>query len=469
VIAYKPLLDEALRVARHQPLKVVLLDRGLAPHDKQSGRDLDWAGTVRQVADRDAPVCWLESNAPSYILYTSGTTGRPKGVLRDTGGYAVALATSMRYIFEAQAGDVFFATSDIGWVVGHSYIVYGPLIAGMTTVLCEGLPTHPDPGVWWRTVDRFRVNRLFSSPTAIRVLKKFGDAPIRQSDLGSLRGVYLAGEPLDQPTSQWIADALEVPVTDNYWQTETGWPILALPRGVTDAAGARPPRLGSPGVAMPGFDVKVIPETGTAVCADGDKGIVMIAAPLPPGCMQSVWGDDARFLETYWSRPLADDRWYYSTFDWGVKDGDGYHFILGRTDDVINVAGHRLGTREIEECLCAHALVAEAAVVGVKDEIKGQVAVAFVVLRQTDAPLPDLEKELLTTVDRQLGPVARPARVHRVSALPKTRSGKVLRRVIQALCEGRDAGDVATLEDPSAVAAIAAVVGQPAAHAAWST
>jgi propionyl-CoA synthetase len=448
-VPYKPLLDEAIRLASHKPATVLLVDRGMVPMDLVPGRDVDYAGLREQHVDARVPVTWLESNEMSYILYTSGTTGKPKGVQRDVGGYAVALASSMQHIFGGAAGETFFATSDIGWVVGHSYIVYGPLLAGMASVMYEGLPTRPDGGIWWQLVEKYKVTRMFSAPTAIRVLRKQPQELMDKHDLSSLKALYLAGEPLDETTSAWIQGALGVPVIDNYWQTETGWPILSIARAVDD----RPTRLGSPGVPMPGYKVKVISEASGGECAAGEKGVLVIEAPLPPGCMQTVYGDDARFRSTYWSnfnRPV------YSSFDWGIRDADGYYFILGRTDDVINVAGHRLGTREIEESICSHPNVSEVAVVGVEDKLKGQVAIAFVIPRHGEGLSGEearqvLSAELMATVDRQLGAVARPAQVHIVSMLPKTRSGKLLRRAIQAVCEGRDAGDLTTMEDPASL------------------
>ncbi|WP_198969004.1 propionate--CoA ligase [Xylophilus sp. ASV27] len=451
VIPYKPLLDEALRLARHQPAHVLLADRGLAPMDIVAGRDHLWRDMRELFFDAQVPCAWVDATHPSYTLYTSGTTGKPKGVQRDTGGYAVALAASMRHIFGAQPGQTFFCTSDIGWVVGHSYIVYAPLIHGMATILYEGLPIRPDPGAWWRLVEQYRVTHMFSAPTAIRVLRKQDPAWLSRYDLSSLQGLWLAGEPLDEPTARWVADALKVPVVDNYWQTESGWPILTIANGVQKT----PSRLGSPGFAMYGYDVKLIDEsTGEELTGAQRKGVLAIEGPLPPGCMQTVWRDDARFVKTYWQSLPGPLR--YSTFDWGVRDEDGYFYILGRTDDVINVAGHRLGTREIEEAVSGHAGVAEVAVVGVADAVKGQVAVAIVVPRDaaacTDAATAQrLEAEVMARVDAQLGALARPARVVFVGLLPKTRSGKLLRRAIQAVCEGRDTGDLTTLEDPAAL------------------
>jgi propionyl-CoA synthetase len=457
VVPYKPLLDEAIALAAHKPSSVLMVDRGLAPFARAAGRDLDYAALRTQHLDAQVPVTWLESNEISYTLYTSGTTGKPKGVQRDVGGYAVALAASMKHIFAGNPGETYFSSSDIGWVVGHSYIVYGPLIAGMATVLYEGTPVRPDAGILWEIVARHKVTVMFSAPTAIRVLKKQDPAHLTRHDTSSLRALFLAGEPLDEPTARWIAEGIGRPIIDNYWQTETGWPILTVAHGVEKT----PTRFGSPGMPMYGYDVRLLHEQTGEEVGNHEKGVVAIVPPLPPGCLQTVWRDDERFVKTYFSS--IPGRQVYSTFDWGIRDDEGYYFILGRTDDVINVAGHRLGTREIEESLSSHAAVAECAVVGVADTLKGQVAMAFAVLR--DASLTadpagrlKLEGELMATVDRQLGAVARPSRVHFVTLLPKTRSGKVLRRSIQALCEGRDPGDLTTIEDPSALDQVRAAV-----------
>jgi len=447
-IAYKPLLDEAITLSAHKPAAVLMVDRGLMPFEPVAGRDLSYAELRRQHAGARVPCAWLESNSISYTLYTSGTTGKPKGVQRDVGGYAVALAASMDWIFGGKAGETYFSTSDIGWVVGHSYIVYGPLIAGMATLMYEGTPVNPDAAVLWSLVEKYRVTVMFSAPTAVRVLKKHDAGLLKRHDLSSLRGLFLAGEPLDEPTARWIAEGLGVPIIDNYWQTETGWPLLTVAHHIPGVE-AVPTRLGSPGVPMYGYDVKLLDEnTGAELGAD-QKGVLVLEHPLPPGCLQTVWGDDARFVDTYWSSVPA--RQVYSTFDWGLRDADGYTFILGRTDDVINVAGHRLGTREIEECISGHAAVAEVAVVGVADALKGQVAIAFAVLRDPAQASMALEGEVMKHVDAQLGAVARPARVHFVTLLPKTRSGKLLRRALQAVAEGRDPGDLTTLDDPGAL------------------
>ncbi|WP_439682955.1 propionate--CoA ligase [Cupriavidus oxalaticus] len=457
VVPYKPLLDEALRLSSHQPEKVLLVDRRLADMPRTEGRDEDYAAWRDRVAGAQVPCAWLESSEPSYVLYTSGTTGKPKGVQRDTGGYAVALATSMEYIFCGKPGDTMFTASDIGWVVGHSYIVYGPLLAGMATLMYEGTPIRPDGGILWRLVEQYQVNLMFSAPTAIRVLKKQDPSWLTRYDLSSLRLLFLAGEPLDEPTARWIQDGLGKPVVDNYWQTESGWPILAIQRGIEPL----PPKLGSPGVPAYGYDLKIVDENTGEECPSNQKGVVAIDGPLPPGCMSTVWGDDDRFVRTYWQ--AVPNRLCYSTFDWGVRDEDGYVFILGRTDDVINVAGHRLGTREIEESLSSNPAVAEVAVVGVQDALKGQVAMGFCIARDparaaTQADRLALEGELMKTVEQQLGAVARPARVFFVNALPKTRSGKLLRRAMQAVAEGRDPGDLTTIEDPAALEQVQAAL-----------
>jgi propionyl-CoA synthetase len=451
VLAYKPLLDEAIRLSSHKPESVLLVDRGLAPMEREAGRDHDWAELTQRHSGAEVECEWLDSTDISYTIYTSGTTGRPKGVQRDVGGYAVALAASMKHIFLGEAGETFFSTSDIGWVVGHSYIVYGPLIAGMATIMYEGLPIRPDAGIWWSLVEKYKVSAMFSAPTAVRVLKKQDPAFLKKYDLSSLKALFLAGEPLDEPTARWISDGLGVPIIDNYWQTESGWPILTIANGVEK----KPSKFGSPGVPMYGYDIKLVHEsTGKELTEPDEKGVVVIEGPTPPGFMQTVWRDDERFVNTYWQ--TVPGRMVYSTFDWGIRDEEGYFYILGRTDDVINVAGHRLGTREIEESISSHPNVAEVAVVGVADALKGQAAMAFVVARDASALTDDkaklkLEGDIMKLVDQQLGAVARPSRVHFVNLLPKTRSGKLLRRAIQAVCEGRDAGDLTTIEDPQAL------------------
>ncbi len=449
-IPYKHLVEEAVRLATHPPEKVLLCRRGLDPDlTPTPRRDVDYASLREKHLGADVPCVWLESSEPSYILYTSGTTGKPKGVQRDTGGYTVALAASMEYVYGAKPGETMFTTSDIGWVVGHSYIVYAPLLHGMTTIVYEGLPVRPDPGIWWKIVQDRKVTTMFSSPTAIRVLKKEDPKFLKQYDLKSLRYLFLAGEPLDEPTARWIGDGLGVPVMDHYWQTETGWSILTYLPGV-DLKKVKP---GSPGFPAPGFKVKQVHEKTGVEVLPSEKGVLVIEPPLPPGCLSTIWGNDERFVAGYFSNY---PELVYSTFDWAVRDADGYFFILGRSDDVINVAGHRLGTREIEEAVSAHPAVAEVAVVGVHDAIKGQMPHAFVVLksRLTHPDTASLEKQISDKVVELLGAIARPGKVHLVIALPKTRSGKLLRRSIQAIAEGRDPGDLTTLDDPGSLEAV---------------
>ena len=456
-VPYKHLLDEAIKLAEAKPEKVLMIDRGLDKgFNKVEGRDVDYATLRAQHMNAEVPCEWMESSEPSYILYTSGTTGKPKGVQRDTGGYCVALAASMKHIYTGFAGETMFSTSDIGWVVGHSYIVYGPLIAGMATVMYEGTPLRPDAGIWWKIVEKYKVDVMFSAPTAVRVLKKQDPAFLKKYDLSSLKHLFLAGEPLDQPTHEWIMGELGLPVIDNYWQTETGWPMLSTVRGVEDTK----IKFGTPSFPVYGYNLKIFREDGTE-CDANEKGIVGVVPPLPPGCLSTVWGQDERFVSTYFS--LFKDPLVYSSFDWGIKDEEGYHFILGRTDDVINVAGHRLGTREIEEAVQAHSAIAEVAVVGVNDQLKGQEPMAFAVVKDaariaTPELRAALEAEIKKTVDGILGAIARPKRVHFITGLPKTRSGKMLRRSIQALAEGRDPGDLTTIDDPSTLEQIKAVL-----------
>ena len=457
-IHYKGLVDEAIRLSQHPPQKVVVVNRGIDPDlHLVAGRDLDYAKLREKHLSAQVPVTWLESNEPSYILYTSGTTGKPKGVQRDTGGHAVALAASMKHIYCGKPGETMFTTSDIGWVVGHSYIVYGPLIHGMASVLYEGLPIRPDPGIWWKIAAEHKVTVMFSSPTAIRVLKKQDPAYLSKYDVSALRYLFLAGEPLDEPTARWIADGLKVPVLDHYWQTETGWAILSSVPEVEKT----PAKYGSPSFPAYGYNVKLLHEgTGEEIGAN-EKGVVTVVPPLPPGCMSTVWGQDERFVQTYFTS--FKDKLIYTTFDWGIRDDDGYYFILGRTDDVINVAGHRLGTREIEEAVSGHPNIAEVAVVGVSDQLKGQVPMAFAVVKDASRVASAegrqaMEKEVFDVVDKALGAIGRPVRVHFVMLLPKTRSGKVLRRSIQAIAEGRDPGDLTTLDDVTGIEQIRAAV-----------
>ena len=462
VVPYKNLVDEAIRLSESPPAKVLMVNRGL---DKEMplvpGRDVDYAELRAKHMNAQVACEWVDSTHPSYILYTSGTTGKPKGVQRDTGGYAVALASTMKYIYCGNPGETYFSTSDIGWVVGHSYIVYAPLLFGMATVVYEGLPIRPDPGIWWKIVQDHKVTVMFSAPTAARVLKKQDPAFLKKYDISTLRALFLAGEPLDEPTAHWIADALGVPIIDNFWQTETGWPILTAVHGVEKT----PTKFGSPSFPAYGYDVRLLHEATGEEVPPNEKGVVCIVPPLPPGCLSTVWGQDDRFVKTYFTtfkQPMV-----YTTFDWGIRDSEGYYFILGRTDDVINVAGHRLGTREIEEAVSGHPNIAEVAVVGVADQLKGQVPMAFAVVKDpakiaTPEAKKAMEKEVFETVDKALGAIGRPARVHFITQLPKTRSGKVLRRSIQAIAEGRDPGDLTTLDDQVGIEQIKSAIAATA-------
>ena len=449
VIPYKPLVDAALAEANTPPAHVLVVDRGLdAGMQMTEGRDVLYVPLREMHLDAVVPVEWLESNEPSYLLYTSGTTGRPKGVQRDVGGYAVALALSMTTIFDLQPGQAILCTSDVGWAVGHSYNVYGPLIGGCTAILYEGLPTNPDPGIWWRLCETYGVRTVFSSPTGIRILKKQDEAWLRRYDLSALRWIFLAGEPLDQPTYDWLTEGTGKTVIDNYWQTETGWPALSLMPGLD----LKPVRPGSPGFPTFGYRMRVIDDATGEDKAPGEKGVLVIEPPLPPGCLTTIWRDDERYVRSYFGH---FKELLYSSLDWAVRDADGYIFILGRTDDVINVAGHRLGTREIEESVATLPTVAEVAVVGVADGLKGQVPAVFATLKQdVGGDAGEVARAMEQRVVELLGALARPGCIYVVGALPKTRSGKLLRRALQAVVEGREAGDLSTLDDPGALEGI---------------
>jgi propionyl-CoA synthetase len=445
VVEYKPMLDHALELAQHQPSACVIVQRDRHRCELTPDRDLDWTELMAGATAVDpVPVAATD---PLYVLYTSGTTGKPKGIVRDNGGHAVALMWSMRHIYNIEPGDVFWAASDVGWVVGHSYIVYGPLMAGATTVLYEGKPVGtPDPGAFWRVISEHGVKVLFCAPTAIRVIRKEdpGGTHLDRYDLSSLRYLFQAGERLDPDTYAWASETLGVPVIDHWWQTETGWAIAANPVGVQQL----PLKAGSPTVPMPGYDVQILRPDG-AGCDPGEEGAICIRLPLPPGTLPTLWGDDARFESSY----LREHPGYYLTGDGGYFDSQGYLFVMGRTDDVINVAGHRLSTGTIEAVLAAHPAVAECAVIGVADEIKGQVPRGFVVLK-SGASTAGVAAELMRAIREEIGPVAALQGVDVVSALPKTRSGKILRKTMRGIADGRDEPVPSTIEDAGVLDAL---------------
>ncbi len=441
-VAYKPMIDAALEMAEHAPPVCVVVQREHQGCDLTAGRDVDWDDLLAD-AEPAQPVP-VKATDPLYVLYTSGTTGKPKGIVRDNGGHAVALTWTMRNVYDTQPGDVFWAASDVGWVVGHSYIVYGPLLHGATTVLYEGKPIGtPDPGAFWRVVSEHGVKALFTAPTALRAIRK--EDPdgehITRYDLSCLRYLFQAGERLDPDTYTWASEKLGIPVVDHWWQTETGWAIAANPMGLEPM----PIKAGSPTVPMPGYDVQILHVDGSK-CGPGEEGDICIALPLPPGTLPTLWGDDARYEASY----LCEHPGYYLTGDGGYIDEDGYLFVMGRIDDVINVAGHRLSTGSIEAVLASHPAVAECAVIGVADEIKGQVPRGFVVLK-AGASADGLADELVQAVRNEIGAVACLRQVDIVSALPKTRSGKILRKTMRGIAHGKDEPLPSTIEDPTVI------------------
>lgn len=442
VVAYKPLLDDALKQTDHAPELVVLLQRPELQAELQAGRDLDWTDFVLGAAP--AACVPVAATDPLYILYTSGTTGQPKGIVRDNGGHAVALHWSMKALYGISAGDVFWAASDIGWVVGHSYIVYGPLLAGATTVLYEGKPVGtPNAGAFWRVIAQHGVNALFTAPTAIRAIKR-DDPELEQAaqfDLSTLRALFLAGERCDPDTLHWSGKVLGVPVIDHWWQTETGWAVAGnlLGEGLFEV------RAGSAGKALPGWDVRVVDESGTEVPA-GETGAIVCRLPLPPGALPTLWQADERFRETY----LTEFDGCYSTGDAGYMDAEGYLFVMTRTDDVINVAGHRLSTGALEEVLAMHQDVAECAVTGIADALKGQVPLGFVCLKSgVERAEEEIVKECIALIREHIGPVAAFRKAVVVDRLPKTRSGKVLRAVLAKIADSREYVFPPTIDDPA--------------------
>jgi propionyl-CoA synthetase len=450
VVEYKPIIEAALARTSHQPSRVVVLQRPQAPAELGE-RDVDWDEAMASAQPHECvPVAATD---PLYVLYTSGTTGKPKGVVRDNGGHAVALAWSLPNIYDIHAGDVFWTASDVGWVVGHSYIVYAPLIVGATTVLYEGKPVGtPDAGAFWRVIAEHGVKALFTAPTALRAIKKVDPSGelLAGHDLSRFETLFLAGERLDPETYKWASDELDRPVVDHWWQTETGWPICANLRGLEPM----PIKAGSPSVPCPGYDVRILDQSGSEL-PSGQEGAIAIKLPLPPGCLPTLWGDDARYIESYLSRYDG----YYLTGDGGYLDADGYVYVMGRTDDVINVAGHRLSTGSMEAVLAAHPAVAECAVIGVRDKLKGQLPRGFVVLKAgADISEEKLREELVAAMRAEIGPVAAFRDVSVVDGLPKTRSGKILRKTMRGIADGRDEPVPSTIEDPAVLDALRSIL-----------
>ncbi|MCK7575448.1 MAG: propionyl-CoA synthetase [Chromatiales bacterium] len=442
IVHYKPLLDSAIDQAAHKPEHCVILQRPQELGVLIEGRDLSWSEVMTDAEPADCvPV---EATDPLYILYTSGTTGQPKGVVRDNGGHAVALAWSMRHVYNVEPGEVFWAASDVGWVVGHSYIVYAPLLAGCTTIVYEGKPVGtPDAGAFWRVIQEHQVSVLFTAPTAFRAIKREDPKAehLKRYDLGRFRSLFLAGERCDPDTLEWAQRTLGVPVIDHWWQTETGWAIAANCMGIEPL----PVKPGSPTRAVPGYDVRVLDDAGEPV-QPGDIGRILIKLPMPPGCLSTLWGNDARFVQSY----LSTQPGYYLTGDAGYMDEDGYIFVMSRIDDIINVAGHRLSTGGMEAVLASHPDVAECAVIGAADQLKGELPLGLVVLKSgVDRDKKTLIKELVDLVRDQIGPVAAFKTVAIVERLPKTRSGKILRGTMKAIADGKDYNLPATIDDPA--------------------
>jgi propionyl-CoA synthetase len=451
VIEYKPLVDEALRLSKYPPKTVILLQRPQSKASMKSGRDFDWNELSNRASPAD-PVP-VDATDPLYILYTSGTTGLPKGIVRDNGGHAVALKYSMKAIFNSEPGDVYWAGSDVGWVVGHSYIVYAPLIHGCTTVLYEGKPVRtPDAGSFWRVISEHQVNTFFTAPTAFRAVKKEDPyAKLKEKyDISCLRTLFLAGERLDPPTYEWLTGILSIPVIDHWWQTESGWPMCSNMMGLDPY----PVKMGSPTFPVPGYNVKVLDDEGNS-CKSGETGNIVVKLPLPPSCLPTLWNDDKRFRDSYLSKYPG----YYLTGDGGIIDEDGYVFVMGRVDDVINVAGHRLSTGQMEELIASHPAVAECAVVGIDDELRGQVPVGFAVLKDgTKISQDQLEQEMVGIIRKEIGAVACFKQSVIVSRLPKTRSGKILRKTIRQLAKGGKVPAPPTIDDPAILGEICQVL-----------
>lgn len=442
IIQYKPLVDEAIELAQHKLEKVVVWQRPFVKAGLREGRDFDWQALLNKTSPCDCVE--VDATDPLYILYTSGTTGKPKGIIRDNGGHVVALKYSMTHIYDVEPGEIYWAASDVGWIVGHSYIVYAPLFHGCTTILYEGKPVKtPDSGMFWKIIQDYKVSILFTAPTSIRAIKKEDPDGVahKKFDTSCLRSVFLAGERCDVATYEWLHDLLAVNVIDHWWQSESGWPMISNSLGY----GALPVKPGSATLPVCGFDIRILDQDGNEL-ASNKEGSVVIRLPLPPGCLPTLWNNDDRFRSSYLSRYEG----FYLAGDGGYKDDDGYIFITGRTDDVINVAGHRLSTSDIEEVVAAHEAVAECAVIGIADELKGQVPVGFVILKGgVDISEEDLESELIRKVRKEVGPVASFKQTVITNRLPKTRSGKILRATMRCIADGKSYTIPSTIEDPS--------------------
>ena len=444
VLPYKPMLDEAIQKSAHQPSSCIVFQRPQVKAELIEGRDLDWVDAMSKAEPADCVA--VKGTDPLYILYTSGTTGKPKGVVRDNGGHAVALKYSMKAIYNMEPGEVFWAASDVGWVVGHSYIVYAPLLAGCTTVVYEGKPIKtPDAGAFWRVCEEYKVKALFAAPTAFRAIRKEDPDSelLKPYDLSALQTIFMAGERLDPPTYHWTKDTIGKPVIDHWWQTETGWAICGNLTGIEMLE----PKPGSSTVPMPGFNVQILDSEGNELAA-GEQGNIAMKLPLPPSCLPTVWGDHERFRTGY----LTEFPGYYSTGDGGYKDEEGYVFIMGRTDDVINVAGHRLSTGEMEEIVAGHSAVAECCVIGVNDPLKGQQPIGFVLIKNgVEVDESELEAELVAMVRKEIGAVACFRKAIVVQRLPKTRSGKILRKLLRQIADGNEYSVPSTIDDPASL------------------